>query len=85
MNYLINRIGLFIYGIASIIESVANTILYITHLDVVRKPFDWALRFYFWYTNKFLKGRYIANLRRQHGQDIEERENLRATSSPKTK
>ena len=70
MNYLIKRIGLFIYGIASIIESVANTILYITHLDVVRKPFDWALPFYFWYTNKFLKGSYIANLRNQHGQDI---------------
>ena len=63
MRYLIKRIGLFIYGIASIMESVANTLLYVTHLDLVRKPFDWALPFYFWYTNKFLKGAYIANLR----------------------
>lgn len=63
MNYLIKRIGLFIYGIASIIESVANTILYVTHLDIIRKPFDLAMPFYFWYTNKFLKGAYIANLR----------------------
>ena len=70
MNYLIKRIGLFIYGILSIIESVANTILYIAHIDVLREPFDWALPFCFWYTNKFLKGTYIANLRDQHGQDI---------------
>ena len=70
MNYLIKRIGLFIYGLLSIIESVANTLLYIAHLDVLREPFDWALPFYFWYTNKFLKGSYIANLRREHGQDI---------------
>lgn len=70
MNYLIKRIGLFIYGALSIMESVANLLLYISHTDLFRKPFDLALPFYFWYTNKFLKGTYISKLRREHGQDI---------------
>jgi len=70
MNYLIKRVGLFIYGILSIIESVVNTLLYISHIDLCRKPFDMAMPFYFWYVNKFLKGTYIANLKDKHGQDI---------------
>jgi len=70
MNYLIKRIGLFIYGGISIVESVANTLLYITHIDLLRGSFDWALPFYFWYTDKFLKGNYISNLKDQHGQNI---------------
>jgi len=70
MSYLIKRVGLFIYGILSIIESVVNTILYISHIDLCRKPFDMAMPFYFWYVNKFLKGTYIANLKDKHGQDI---------------
>jgi hypothetical protein len=70
MSYLIKRVGLFIYGILSIIESVVNTLLYISHIDLCRKPFDMAMPFYFWYVNKFLKGTYIANLKDKHGQDI---------------
>jgi len=70
MNYLIKRLGLFIYGGISIVESVANTLLYVTHLDVLREPFDWALPFYFWYTDKFLKTSYINNLKTKHGQNL---------------
>ena len=66
MRYLIKRFGLMVYGFVSILESLANTILYFTQLDCVFKPFDWALPFYFWYTNKFLKGTYIANLKDKH-------------------
>jgi len=70
VNYLIKRIGLVFYGLLSIIESVGNTVLYVMHFDLIRKPFDMALPFYFWYTNKFLKSGYITNLKNKHGQDI---------------
>ena len=70
MNYLLKRIGLFAYGILSLLESVANFTIYITHLDFIIKPVDWSMPFYFWYVNKFLKGTYIANLKDKHGQDI---------------
>jgi len=67
VNYLLKRIGLILYGLLSIMESVANTSLYISHLDAIRKPFDLSLPFYFWYVNKFLKGSYIADLKDKHG------------------
>lgn len=70
MNYLIKRLGLFIYGIISVLESLANFAIYVAHFDFIIKPVDWAMPFYFWYTDKFLKGTYIANLKRKHGQDI---------------
>ena len=70
MNYLIKRLGLVVYAIVSILESVANFALYITHLDVVIKPFDWGMPFYFWFVNKFLKNSYISKLKEKHGQDI---------------
>lgn len=70
MSYLIKRLGLFAYGIISILESMANFAIYITHLDFIIKPVDWAMPFYFWFTNTFLKGTYIANLKKKHGQDI---------------
>ena len=70
MNYLIKRFGLFGYGVVSVLESLANLALYVTHLDLFIKPVDWAMPFYFWYTNKFLKGTYISNLKKRHGQDI---------------
>ena len=70
MSYLLKRIGLFIYGIVSVVEAVANFALYITHLDIFIKPVDWAMPFYFWYTNKFIKGSYISNLKHKHGQNI---------------
>tara|TARA_R100001460_G_scaffold7006_2_gene18134 strand:+ start:6645 stop:6857 length:213 start_codon:yes stop_codon:yes gene_type:complete len=70
MNYILKRIGLFIYGGISVLEAFANFFLYISHLDFVIKPVDWAMPFYFWYINKFLKGNYIANLRSEHGKDI---------------
>jgi len=67
INYLAKRIGLFIYGIISILESTANLVVYIAHLDTIIKPVDLAMPFYFWYTNKFLKGSYISNLKKDHG------------------
>ena len=70
MNYLIKRLGLFGYGAVSVVESLANFSIYITHLDFIIKPVDWAMPFYFWYVNKFLKGNYIANLKNNHGQNI---------------
>ena len=70
MRYLLKRIGLFSYGILSVFESMANLTLYATHLDLIIKPVDWAMPFYFWYTNKFIKGAYISNLKQKHGQDI---------------
>ena len=67
MGYVIKRTGLLLYGIISIIESVGNTLLYVSHLDLCRKPFDMAMPFYFWYIDKFLKGSYISNLKNKHG------------------
>ena len=64
MIYPKQRLGLLVYGLLSIVESIGNTLLYISHLDLFVKPFDWAFPFYFWYTNKFLKGVYITNLKR---------------------
>ena len=66
MRYLIKRFGLMVYGFVSILESLANTVLYFTQFVCVFKLFDWALPFYFCYTNKFLKGTYIANLKDKH-------------------
>jgi hypothetical protein len=70
MNYLLKRIGLLLYGGISLLESLANITLYISHLDIFIKPVDWAMPFYFWYVNKFIKGSYISNLKQKHGQDI---------------
>ena len=70
MSYLIKRLGLFAYGIISVFESLANFTIYVAHIDFIIKPVDWAMPFYFWYTNKFLKGTYIADLKKKHGQDI---------------
>jgi len=67
MNYLIKRLGLLLYGIVSTSESLANFVIYVSHLDFFIKPVDWAMPFYFWYTNKFLKGAYIANLKEKNG------------------
>jgi hypothetical protein len=67
MNYLIKRLGLLLYGIVSTSESLANFVIYVSHLDFLIKPVDWAMPFYFWYTNKFLKGAYIANLKQKNG------------------
>ncbi len=58
------------YGVLSLLESVANFVLYVTHLDVIIKPKDWSLPFYFWYVDKFLKGNYISNLKNKHGQNF---------------
>ncbi len=70
MNYLIKRTGLLIYGLLSLLESMANFAIYVTHIDFIIKPMDWSVPFYFWYINKFLKGSYISNLKNQHGQNI---------------
>jgi len=70
MNYLIKRIGLLGYGLVSTLESLVNLILYTSHMDFLVKPVDWGMPFYFWFTNKFLKGSYLSNLKNKHGQDI---------------
>lgn len=70
MRFFTKRVGLFCYGLLSILESVANFVAYILHLDLIIKPLDFAMPFYFWYTNRFLKGTYIADLKQKHGQDI---------------
>jgi hypothetical protein len=70
MNSFTKRLGLISYGLLSIVESVFNLIIYITHFDLIIKPLDFAMPFYFWYTNKYLKNTYIADLKQKHGQDI---------------
>tara|TARA_A100001515_G_scaffold67650_1_gene53786 strand:+ start:503 stop:715 length:213 start_codon:yes stop_codon:yes gene_type:complete len=70
MSYLLKRLGLLLYGGISLLESLANIALYVSHLDIFIKPVDWAMPFYFWYTNKFIKGSYISNLKQKHGQNI---------------
>jgi len=68
-NFIIKRIGLLIYGTLSILESVINTVFYITFLDVFFPPIDMAFPVYFKYVNKFLKGAYLTNLK-TNGKDI---------------
>tara|TARA_R100001509_G_scaffold50907_2_gene27966 strand:+ start:90 stop:302 length:213 start_codon:yes stop_codon:yes gene_type:complete len=70
MNYLLKRIGLLIYGLLSIVEAVGNLTIYITHLDIIVKPLDFAMPFHFWYFDKFLKAGYISKLQDTHGQNI---------------
>lgn len=70
MSYILKRFGLILYGCVSLLESLANIALYITHLDVFIKPVDWAMPFYFWYVNKFIKSTYISNLKQKHGQNF---------------
>jgi len=64
--YLINRFVFLVYCFVSILDSLVITVLYFTQFVCVFKLFDWALPFYFCYTNKFLKGTYIANLKDKH-------------------
>jgi uncharacterized membrane protein len=70
MSYLLKRVGLLLYGLLSVIESLANIALYITHLDLIIKPLDLALPFHFWYFDKFLKSGYISKLQDTHGQNL---------------
>jgi hypothetical protein len=70
MSYVLKRIGLLLYGLLSVIESVANLALYTTHLDLIIKPLDLALPFHFWYFDRFLKAGYISKLQETHGQNI---------------
>ena len=70
MNFLIKRLGLLLYGFVSICESVINTLLYISMLDTVFKPVDWAFPFYFKYSDTFLKGSYLSNLKSSDGKNI---------------
>jgi|TARA_R110000782_G_scaffold19496_4_gene53180 hypothetical protein len=70
MKFIMKRLGLLLYGFISICESVVNTMLYITLLDVVFKPVDWAFPFYFKYSDTFLKGSYLSNLKRSDGTNV---------------
>jgi len=70
MNYLIKRVGLLGYGFVSMVEALVNFVIYASLMDTLVKPVDWGMPFYFWYTNKFLKGSYLSNLKNKHGKDI---------------
>lgn len=70
MHFILKRIGLFIYGTLSILESSINMLLYVTFLDTVVTPVDWAFPFYFKYVDQLLKGNYLSNLKDNHGKDI---------------
>tara|TARA_R100000963_G_C4644005_1_gene107794 strand:- start:1389 stop:1601 length:213 start_codon:yes stop_codon:yes gene_type:complete len=70
MNFITKRLGLLVYGVISIFESVINTLLYLTLLDTLFKPIDWAFPFYFKYSDAFLKGAYLSNLKNNDGKNI---------------
>jgi len=69
MNFIAKRIGLALYALLSIVESLINLILYLTFLDKIIKPIDWAFPFYFTYTDKILKNHYLNSLKKDHGED----------------
>lgn len=66
MRFLVKRIGLLLYGLMSIVESLVNTLLYATCLDIVVPAVDLAVPFYFSYSDKFLKTSYLSNLKKDH-------------------
>jgi len=69
-NLIIKRIGLILYGVISILESFVNAALYLTCLDIMIKPVDWAFPFYFKYVDHLLKGIYLSNLKKNNGKDV---------------
>jgi len=62
--FLKDRIGLYMYGVASILEATLNLIMYITCLDKF-KVFDFSFPLYFWYTDTILKKDFIEDARRK--------------------
>jgi len=68
IHFLKDRLGLFVYGVASILESTLNLIMYITCLDKF-KVFDFSFPLYFWYTDVILKRDFLEDTRRK-SQDI---------------
>lgn len=71
MGFLIKRFGLVVFGLLSIVEGVLNTLLYVTILDKLIKPFDFAFPFYFTYIDKFMKQQYLKQAKNQiDGQDL---------------
>ena len=63
-NYLISRIGLFYYGILSIVEAFWNMVMYILNLDLISKKViaDFSIPLYFKYTDKFQKKGFLQHL-----------------------
>jgi len=68
IHFLKDRLGLFVYAVASILESTLNLIMYITCLDKF-KVFDFSFPLYFWYTDVILKRDFLEDTRRK-SQDI---------------
>lgn len=62
--FLKDRLGLYLYGVASILEATLNLILYMTCLDKF-KVFDFSFPIYFWYTDKILKKDFLEDARRK--------------------
>lgn len=69
-RFIIERIGLILYGLLSTVESMFNLFLYITFLSGIIKPLDISIPFYFNFTDKFVKGYFLENIRKNDGQDI---------------
>lgn len=64
--FILQRLGLWMYGFASLLESVLNIILYITFIDNLVKVFDFSIPFYFWWSDRVLKGEYLNKLRKEN-------------------
>jgi len=65
------RLGLILFGIATIVESVVNLFFYLTFLDKLM-VLDISLPFWTWYTNKFLKKGFLRRMKKENpdGQNI---------------
>lgn len=70
MRFILERVGLYVYGVISIVESILNLLLYVTMLDKIITPVDWSFPFYFKYTNSVLKGYYLDSLKESHGKNL---------------
>lgn len=70
MNFLLKRLGLLLYGFASLLESILNIILYVTFLDNVRNQvFDFSVPFYFWWCDKVLKTGFLKAIKKENDID----------------
>ena len=65
--FILKRLGLILYGFASLLESVLNIVLYVTFLDNLRnRVFDFSIPFHFWWSDRVLKASFLDNLRKEN-------------------
>lgn len=69
MNFLLKRLGLLLYGFASLLESILNIVLYVTFLDNLVKVFDFSIPFYFWWSDRVLKTGFLRDIKKEHNID----------------